>query len=720
MPQDYGNDRNINYVNRDFQGIKSDLMQYIRTYYPDSFGDFNETSTGMMLLELVAYVGDVLNFYIDEQFKELMLPTVSERRNVINIARTLGYRVKPSVPSLVEIEVSQLVPAIGDSLDRRPDFGKCLVIDAGMTLGSGTSDNQYQTLDVVDFTISGSVPPEEFATDADGLVDQYKLRKKVLAASGTNKEMKFTIGQSIPFRRITLPEDNVTAVLDVTDIDGNKWYQVDYLSQDRVFTDSHYLTGERATAYTDLTGDISGSVAAPYQLDAPFSTNKRYTIETNEDNTTSIIFGNGLVKTDLSGTTILEDLYLENQDVNSIQQGNLPGAINPLENINYNSLGESPAHTTMTIKYRIGGGVNSNVPINDIRDIAAKNVLQGTAYPATVGSLAVKNTSPARGGKGGESINEIRSNTKAFFSTQNRCVTKEDYEARILSLPGKYGSVAKCFATRFPENTDFGTAFNLDTSDADNTTIIGGTADAVAFQNMIQGIADQGSISEGGTDYSPQIAAINNFITAIPSLGGNISNVATHKNIDVYVLAYDHKKYLCPTNDVTKSNLANFISRYKSITDMMTIKDGIVINFGILFDVVAHKSYNKSELKLKILEKYKSYFNIDKMIYNQIIYISDLENIAYGIEGVKYVNHVKVTQNGSTLGHGIDLRNSSGIPMNGVAGVGTEAYGFGYNFEQFQAEAGGDGVIRPAEPTGGSPSIFELKNPDDNIRGVVS
>ena len=165
MPQDYGNDRNINYANRDFQGIKSDLMSYIRTYFPDTFGDFNETSTGMMLVELVAYVGDVLNFYIDEQFKEMMLPTVSERKNVINLARTLGYRVKPSVPSLVEIEVELLIPSQGDSLTRTPDFSKCLVIDAGMTMGSDSSDNHFQTLEIVDFTISGSTPTEEFSSN---------------------------------------------------------------------------------------------------------------------------------------------------------------------------------------------------------------------------------------------------------------------------------------------------------------------------------------------------------------------------------------------------------------------------------------------------------------------------------------------------------------------------------------------------------------------------
>jgi len=718
MPQDYGNDRNINYANRDFQGIKSDLMSYIRTYFPDTFGDFNETSTGMMLVELVAYVGDVLNFYIDEQFKEMMLPTVSERKNVINLARTLGYRVKPSVPSLVEIEVEQIIPAMGDSLTRTPDFSKCLVIDAGMTMGSDSSDNHFQTLEIVDFTISGSTPPEEFSTDGDGLVDRYRMRKKVLAAAGANKEKDFIVGQARPFMKLTLDEQNVTTITDIRDIDGNKWYQVDYLSQDRVFTDTHYLSDDsRGNAYTDLTGDISGSVAAPFHLDAPFSTNKRYIVETNEDNTTSIIFGNGVVKNDLGSTTILEDLYMENQDINALQQGNLPGAINPLNNINYNGLGEAPANTTLTIKYRTGGGIKSNVSSNDIKTIVSKNILHNSNETSVVQSLSVNNPKPARGGKDGESINEIRSNTKSFFATQNRCVTKEDYEARILALPSKYGSIAKCYISRFPENTDFTTAFDLN-----NDGTIGGSSDAVAFQDMVAAIAAQGTIdgADGGTDYTSQISSLSSFIGAIPSLGGNIANVASHKNIDAYVLAYDHNKYLTPTNDVTKANLSNFLSRFKSITDMVTIKDGIVINFGVIFDVVAHKSYNKSEIKLQIIEKFKNYFNVDKMVYNQIIYISDLENIAYQTEGVKYVNYVKVSQLGDVLGHGTDLRNIAGAPVNGVSGVGPGAYSHAYDFEQFQSDAGGDGVIMPAAPFGGAPSIFELKNPNSNITGVVS
>mgnify|MGYP001307091123 CR=1 FL=1 len=264
MPQNYENSKNVKYVNRDFEGLKSDLMTYIRTYFPDTFSDFNETSSGMMMLELVAYVGDVLNFYIDEQFKELMLPTVSERKNLLNMAKTFGYKVKPTVPALCELEFSCLIPATGDAYNRVPDYSKAIVVDSGAVIESQVSDNKFQTLDIVDFTISGSTAIEEFSTDADGLVNMYKQRRKVLATAGETKQSKFTLGQSVPFRRITLDDDNVTGIISVIDSNGNNYYEVSHLAQDRVFTDTHYLSDDsgRDNPYSDLTGNISGSVAA--------------------------------------------------------------------------------------------------------------------------------------------------------------------------------------------------------------------------------------------------------------------------------------------------------------------------------------------------------------------------------------------------------------------------------------------------------------------------
>ena len=143
---------NINYLNKDFSGFKSALIEYAKTYFPNSYRDFNETSPGMMLIEMSAYVGDVLSFYIDNQYKEMILPLAEERRNVINIANMLGYKVKPIHPAYVDIEVSQTVGSLGDGIDNiSPDYSQAMTIDKGLKITStDNSSIKFETLDVVD------------------------------------------------------------------------------------------------------------------------------------------------------------------------------------------------------------------------------------------------------------------------------------------------------------------------------------------------------------------------------------------------------------------------------------------------------------------------------------------------------------------------------------------------------------------------------------------
>jgi len=105
---------NVNYLNKDFTALKTSLMNYAKSYFPNTYRDFNETSPGMMLLEMNAYVGDVLSFYVDQQYREMLLPLAEERRNIINIASMLGYKVKPIVPSYVDLSFRQTLSAEGN------------------------------------------------------------------------------------------------------------------------------------------------------------------------------------------------------------------------------------------------------------------------------------------------------------------------------------------------------------------------------------------------------------------------------------------------------------------------------------------------------------------------------------------------------------------------------------------------------------------------------
>jgi len=230
---------NVNYINKDFDSIKGNLIQYAKAYFPSSYKDFNETSPGMMLIEMSAYVGDVLSFYIDQQYKEMMLPLAQERRNINNISKMLGYKPKPIVPAFVTLTVTQTVDA--DTSDKNiPKYSQQAVIDKGMQVTSTTDSNIiFETLDIVDFTISGSGTgasvPVQSATDSDtGLATAYDLSRQITAVSGETKTKTFSVGAPTKFLDIQLTETNIIEIVSVFDSNGNRWYEVDYLAQDKI------------------------------------------------------------------------------------------------------------------------------------------------------------------------------------------------------------------------------------------------------------------------------------------------------------------------------------------------------------------------------------------------------------------------------------------------------------------------------------------------------
>ena len=147
---------NVNYLNKDFIDLKQSLMNYAKSYFPNTYRDFNETSPGMMLLEMNAYVGDVLSFYIDQQYKEMLLPLAEERRNIITMAKMFGYKVKPIVPSYVDLTFTSEVNASSGDVSK-VDYSDGGIFDAGIEITSDTNSNIiFKPLDPIDFRISAS------------------------------------------------------------------------------------------------------------------------------------------------------------------------------------------------------------------------------------------------------------------------------------------------------------------------------------------------------------------------------------------------------------------------------------------------------------------------------------------------------------------------------------------------------------------------------------
>ena len=440
---------NVNYTSKDFTSIKSDLIEYTKSYFPDTYKDFNETSPGMMLIELTSYVGDVLSYYIDYNYKENILATATERRNVIRLSEFLGYKTNPNTPSLVRLKVTTDVGVDGDG---NPDYSDAPQnpIDSGLQIQSNVDSNlKFETLGEIDFTISGSpsVPsvgaPTSF--DSNGEASGYTLTRFIQAVSGETKTKSFTITSPTKFLELDLGEDNVVEVLNCVDSSNQRWYEVQYLAQDRILKESHYTSDGRGDAYNqDIVGATNSTeVPIPYTLDY-IKTNKKFTTKVDpDDNTTKLQFGNGLNRFNISGSSGASIFSMvEQQGINlaGVPSSVINASLNNLTTNNSLNLGETPANTIMTITYRVGGGADSNAQSGELTKIVNSEE-----------SITVTNDEPALGGTDGQTIDEIRENAKSFFASQLRCVTREDYQARILNLPAKFGNIAKCYVNRLDD-----------------------------------------------------------------------------------------------------------------------------------------------------------------------------------------------------------------------------------------------------------------------------
>ena len=762
---------NVNYLNKDFNALKQSLVNYAQAYFPNTYKDFNETSPGMMLIEMSAYVGDVLSFYIDQQYKELLLPLAEERRNIINMAKMLGYKVKPIVPSFVELSFTSEVNALSTNR-AQVDYSNASVFQEGIKVQSSANSNLYfETLDVVDFRVTSSLNNGEASdtsspiidTATDGLTTDYTLTRKVRAVSGETKTKTFTITSPQKFRRITLPETNVIDIISCKDSNNNEWYEVDFLAQDQVPVKKHYAQDElRDNAYTNIDGtDYVADVPVPYSLQY-IKTTKRFTRETNTDNSTSLVFGNGILK----NGSVIEDDFLNLEQVGIIipgQTNDLNDSIDPLLGDEYSTLGETPTQTTLTITYRIGGGIEANASVGDLTSIIGTPTKLVDGGASIVG---VTNETAARGGADEEDTDEIREKAKAFFTTQNRCVTKEDYEARTMNMSSRFGNIAKVIVSRnqIPSATDVQQAYQNALS-PDINTIVDLSEDFLLNLNVSADLISPetestlGSIiTHFGNLTDEQIDFLYNLQQDLQTLRNNLptlqSNVielqsrvsglevgtleeldAQFGTISVNILAYDKNKNLVGnaqaggtllpdatdgTPIILNTNLSNYLNNFKLLTDDVAIQDGYIINFGVVFDVVAHRYANKAEVKLRCIQKIIDYFKIEKMQFNQPIIISQLEYELMDIDGVRSVNYVCVTQTEDYVGGG------EGFEADGerlftysyadntiTTDGGTAGYGYAYDFPAALT----NGIILPASPQ--TPAVFELKNPRQNVKGVV-
>lgn len=577
--------RDIKYINRDFSSFKEALIEYAKNYFPEVYNDFTEATPGNMFIEMASYVGDVLSFYVDKQTQENLLLYAQDKQNLISMAYSLGYRPKVVSTAVADLNVYQQIPAIVSSNIANPDYSYCLIINKEAKIKSSTnSDTVFVTQDSVDFSFSSSADPTEISVyqinNTTSQPEYYLLKKKIKAIAGTIKSQDFTFGQAVKFDTIVLPDTNIIQILDVIDSDGNKWYEVPYLAQNTIFQDVLNNASNDATLaqYND---------SAPYLLKL-VTVNRRFVSRYNEKNELVLEFGSGIVSTD--DATIIPN-------PNNVGIGNPSSvdkmftAYDPSNFIYTKEYGLAPNNTTLTVRYMVGGGAQTNVPANDISQIYELTTTPVSLNPTSLNqgllsyiqrTVSFNNELPSSGGGDGDTVEDIRQRTIASFPTQLRNVTKEDHIIRALSMPPKYGSVSKAYITQ-----------DLSLKEIDSPT---------------------------------------DFIEDNPL------------ELSLYVLSYDANKRLTEASPAVKENLKTYISQYKILTDAINIKNAYYINIGINFDIIVLPAYNSREVLNDCLNSLRSYFNIDKWQINQPILLSDLYNVLScgNIKGVQSVVKIEV------------------------------------------------------------------------------
>jgi len=433
--------KEVKYLGRDFGDLRDGLVDFAKNYFPDTYNDFNETSPGMMFMEMGAYVGDVLSYYTDYQLRESLLSQAQERSNILDIANSLGYKAKATGPAHVELSVYLWVPATGSAGAKVPDMNYALTVNQGMVVSGDTSDVEFTTLEDVNFANTGSTKTEVSVYSLDGTdPDAFLIKSKVKAISGQSVIEEYNVTTAKKFDKFKLAANNVIAIESVKDADGNTWYEVPYLAQDTIFEQ----VANNASVDPDAASDAT---VAPYLLKLR-RTARRFTTRINKDNHTELNFGAGI-------SASPDELIVPNPSTigNVLEIGNaaqLDVSFDPANMMHTRAYGQAPA-SKLTIRYLKGGGISSNVTSGAINNIVSKTIgldedgLVAETVTIVKDSLAVTNEAPASGGRSAETNEEIRQNALGAYASQNRAVTMEDYVARVYAMPPKYGSLAKAY-----------------------------------------------------------------------------------------------------------------------------------------------------------------------------------------------------------------------------------------------------------------------------------
>ena len=425
----------INYTSREFATIKQDLVSYAKRYYPDTFNDFSEASFGSMMLDMVAYVGDVISFYLDYQVNESFLDSSLEYNNILRLARQTGLKMSRSFTSTGQLTLYVIIPAKTTGQVGTPDLAYAPILKNGSKFTS-SSGTVFTLSEDVDFGDENNEVVVASVDSTTGSPLTYAVKTFGTIISGELKVEYIDVGAYTRYPNFILNDNNIVEVVSVVDSKGNKYYEVDSLSQDTVYIPVQNLSGDKEFA--------------PYVI-KPIAVPRRFTVE-RSGRRTLLQFGHGSDKNTVDDkivdpSKVVLDMHAKNYITDK--------TFDPTRLLETEKLGVAPSDTTLTIIYRTNNANNVNIGTNTItestdlnfrfRDVA---ILENQLMADVVTSLDFENESPIVGDTLAPTVEEIRQRALGMQSAQNRAVTKQDYISLVYNMPPKFGSVKRVNITQ--------------------------------------------------------------------------------------------------------------------------------------------------------------------------------------------------------------------------------------------------------------------------------
>jgi len=424
----------IDYTSRDFDSIRDDLINYTKRYYPDTFKDFSEASFGSLMIDTVAYTGDIMSFYLDYQVNENFLDTASEYSNVLRLAKQMGYKFTGAQSTTGMVSIYAIVPANATGLG--PDSSYLPILKRNSTFSS-TNGGSFILLQDVRFDDPANDVVAANVDTTTGLPTSYAVKAQGQVISGEFGVSTFTIGAFEKFKKVRISNPNVVEIINVFDSEGNEYFEVEYLTQDVVY---------KSVPNTDSnTRDNAPSLVRP------FSAARRFVTSKNRSGIT-MQFGFGSDTDSVtSGLVDPANVVLNRAAKNYITDK----SFDPTDLMGSDKLGIGPANTTLTVTHRANTTNNNNAGVGQVKRITSAIVefnnpliANTTAARSVITSLESFNEEPILGSVSNPSVEEVRLQALNMFPAQNRAVTGTDYEALVYAMPGHLGAVKRCRVVR--------------------------------------------------------------------------------------------------------------------------------------------------------------------------------------------------------------------------------------------------------------------------------